>query len=205
MTASSTESPVVKARRDQIGTVAEILTKAFDDDPVLNWFMRQDHRRGEAIATFFDVLGKTIYAPHDECFLMNDGSGATMWLPPGISNQTGPWETLKQLPAVLRMVRFRGIPRLLRVQSLVEGAHPHEPHYYLFGIGTLPGLRGRGIGSTLMKPMTERMDREQMPGYLENSKEQNLPFYERHGFRVMKQLQMPGGGPPLWPMWREPK
>ena len=71
---------------------------------------------------------------------------------------------------------------MLQVQSLVDGNHPREPHYYLFAIGTLPELRGRGIGSKLMRPMIERMDRERAPAYLENSKQQNLGFYGRHGF-----------------------
>ena len=94
---------------------------------------------------------------------------------------------------------------MLQVQSLVDGNHPREPHYYLFAIGTLPELRGRGIGSKLMRPMIERMDRERAPAYLENSKQQNLAFYERHGFEVVKTVQLPGGGPNLWLMWREPR
>jgi hypothetical protein len=32
-----------------------------------------------------------------------------------------------------------------------------------------------------------------------------VPFYERHGFRVTRELTVPGGGPVLWLMWREPQ
>jgi len=32
-----------------------------------------------------------------------------------------------------------------------------------------------------------------------------VPFYERHGFRVIGELSIPGGGPTLWLMWRDPQ
>jgi hypothetical protein len=54
-----------------------------------------------------------------------------------------------------------------------------------------------------MGPVLERCDREGEPAYLESSKEQNIPFYSRHGFEVTGQLDLPDG-PSMWPMWREP-
>lgn len=204
-TASQTAASLAKAGADQMPTVIDIMCQAFDDDPAVNWFVRQDHRRKDGIREFFQMLAAVLYARHDENYLLTDGTGATMWLPPGVTAQVGIWETLQQVPAVLRMVRLRGVRRLLRVQAVVEKNHPHEPHYYLFAIGTLPELRGRGLGSKLMRDMTERMDREGVPGYLENSKKQNLPFYERHGFEVTQHLQLPDGGPDMWLMWRNPR
>jgi len=40
--------------------------------------------------------------------------------------------------------------------------------------------------------------------YLDATSERNKRLYERHGFEAEAEYA-PEGGPPLWPMWREPK
>jgi GNAT superfamily N-acetyltransferase len=63
---------------------------------------------------------------------------------------------------------------------------------------------GEGLGSRLLAPILEICDSDGIPAYLESSKHSNIAFYARHGFRVTSELRMPGGGPLLYPMWREP-
>ncbi len=95
------------------------------------------------------------------------------------------------------------MPRILRVLAFLDTKHPHEPHYYLPFLGVEPASQGRGIGSALMRPILERCDREGMPAYLEASSERNRALYERHGFELIEEVRLPGGGPPMWRMWRE--
>jgi hypothetical protein len=64
---------------------------------------------------------------------------------------------------------------------------------------------GSGHRQPLLAPQLARCDRERMPAYLESSKEQNVPLYERNGFEVTEVVQLPNGGPPAWLIWREPK
>ena len=52
--------------------------------------------------------------------------------------------------------------------------------------------------------MLERCDREGVGAYLESSKERNVAFYGRHGFRVTGETRFPRG-PRLWLMWRDPR
>jgi GNAT superfamily N-acetyltransferase len=87
----------------------------------------------------------------------------------------------------------------------VERHHPHVPHWYLAVLGTDPPRQGCGVGSSLLEPVLSRCDAEGLPAYLESSKERNVPFYARHGFEVTKTIDLPGGGPRLWLMWREPR
>jgi ribosomal protein S18 acetylase RimI-like enzyme len=87
----------------------------------------------------------------------------------------------------------------------MERAHPRSPpHWYLAVLGTEPELQGRGLGSAVLAPVLEQADRDGVAAYLESSKESNIAFYARHGFRVSGEVRLPRG-PKLWPMWRDPR
>jgi ribosomal protein S18 acetylase RimI-like enzyme len=86
----------------------------------------------------------------------------------------------------------------------IEKNHPSAPHYYLFLIGVSPASKGQGIGTSLISHVLKMCDDQGVAAYLENSKEENLPFYEGHGFKVQKQIRFAASAPPLWLMWREP-
>jgi len=71
-------------------------------------------------------------------------------------------------------------------------------------LGTDPASQGRGIGSALLAPVLETCDRDGVGAYLESSKERNLAFYARHGFRMTGEVDLPRG-PRVWLMWRDPR
>jgi ribosomal protein S18 acetylase RimI-like enzyme len=96
------------------------------------------------------------------------------------------------------------MPRALRGLGLMERSHPREPHWYLAFVGTDPDHRGRGAGRAVIDPVLARCDAEGLGAYLESSKPENLPYYERFGFVVTGRIDLPGG-PPVWPMWRGPR
>ena len=99
---------------------------------------------------------------------------------------------------------IRRIVPAFRSLSLVDGKHPQEPHYYLGAVGVDPQFQGQGLGSALIEQGTARCDEEQMPAYLVSSNPRNVPLYERHGFEVIEEIELPSGGPTLWRMWRDP-
>ena len=91
------------------------------------------------------------------------------------------------------------------VLTAMEAAHPTEPeHWYLAILGTDPKHQGQGIGSALIKAVTDRCDEQGMAAYLESSKPENVPFYARHGFEVTEEKTF-DGGPSVWLMWRDPQ
>jgi GNAT superfamily N-acetyltransferase len=105
-------------------------------------------------------------------------------------------------------------PRLLARAPLValawaglERHHPvRPPHWYLAVLGAEPASQGKGLGSAVLAPVLEQCDADGVGAYLESSKERNIDFYARHGFRVSEELRLGGArGPRLWGMWREPR
>jgi GNAT superfamily N-acetyltransferase len=140
--------------------------------------------------------------PHASVWTTTDRDASAIWKPPG-RWRVGGRELVKQMPQAVSSLRL-GLPRALAVLATIEKKHPTEPHWYLAVLGTEPAAQGKGRGSAVIRPVLDRCDADGIPAYLESSKEANIPFYERHGFRVTEEVGFPRGGPSVWLMWREP-
>ena len=183
-------------------TLTEMMARAFDDDPVVNWTVKQDARRVERIRALMRLGFERLSLPYGHAYTADETEGAALWVPPE-EWKLGPLQQLRLLPSMVSLRGLAGMPGLARGMNAIEKRHPGEPHWYLLLLGVEPELQGRSVGGQLMAPILEVCDRERTPAYLENSKERNISFYERHGFRVTEQFEIPGG-PPVWLMWRDP-
>jgi ribosomal protein S18 acetylase RimI-like enzyme len=201
---TSDELDVRKILPGDISRVADLLGRAFDDDPVMNFLAKQDARKPQRIRTLMDVALRKLTQPFGETYVTSGFEGAALWNPPG-GRPHGILNDLKLLPDMVRVSGFRGLRRVIGAFDMMEKKHPEAPHYYLLAIGVDPAHQGKGIGTRMMAPILERCDRERMPAYLESSKERNIRLYERNGFEVTERVELPRGGPPAWLMWREPR
>ena len=180
--------------------VLEVMGRAFFDDPV-SMYLFPDERKREAGFAAFTGLAIDAFGASG-LVLTNDAvQGAAVWQRPS----PNPSSALAQLRMGLRMLwisgrRFREAARL---GDFMSKHHLRDPHYYLATLGTDPSHQRKGIGSALIQPVLERCDKERVPAYLESSKRANIPFYNKHGFEVIEEIEVPGG-PKLWPMIRQP-
>jgi ribosomal protein S18 acetylase RimI-like enzyme len=193
---------VRKATQRDVEGTARSLSRAFDDDPVMNWLIRQDARRSEAFSTLFRTSLDELCLEHGWALTTEDQTAGALWYPPGTSKITF-GQQLRMLPQMLRCAGLLGLPRLVGVMDTMDKHHPKSDHYYLQFVGVDPEHQGKGIGAALMKPALEECDREDLGAYLENTKESNLSFYERFGFEVTEAVQLGNAGPTMWLMWRD--
>jgi hypothetical protein len=56
----------------------------------------------------------------------------------------------------------------------------------------------------LIEPALARSDAEELPAWLEASRPENVPYYQRFGFEVIREIALPGG-PPVFGMLRKPR
>jgi GNAT superfamily N-acetyltransferase len=183
-----------------------MMARAFQDDPVMTWIFPDEQLRLRRLPPFFAVSMRGSGLRHEGSEVLVAGgaiAGCANWLPPD-GWVPSLWRQLVALPGFIRTLGSRFGVASVTYNALLT-AHPQAPHWYLAGIGTDPPLQGSGIGSELMRSRLARCDAAGMPAYLESSKASNVPFYERHGFTVTRELTVPGGGPTLWLMWRDPQ
>ncbi len=183
-------------------SVAAALSSAFDDDPVMLHIFPDTRRRPKRMrALFLSEAKRSLKVGAVHTTDSGPSKGAAIWSAPG-QWKLGGLELLGQIPLMFSM--GRETPRALALLSQMEKVHPKEPHWYLGILGTAKEHQGKGIGSALITPVLARCDDEGIPAYLESSKEANIPFYNRHGFEVVREVHVKNG-PTLWPMWRDPR
>ncbi|NNH68876.1 GNAT family N-acetyltransferase [Nocardia uniformis] len=194
------------ALTSDIPELGRVLGIAFADDPVMTWSIPDATSRPRRAAIAFATLTRLQFIQHGGVEVAEDDTGAivgaAVWAPPGqwhTSNAT----ILRAMPHLVRAFGLR-TPRAARMSDRMAAAHPRDPHWYLAFIGTLPTARGRGYGRALMSSRLDRCDAEGVPAYLESSKPDNVPYYERFGFEKTGDLDVTKGGPLMWPMWRTP-
>jgi ribosomal protein S18 acetylase RimI-like enzyme len=196
--------PTVRRATDaDVDAMAAQLARTFFDDPVTSHIFNRPSRREAGLRAYFSTQMRADYLPFGGCYTTDDYAGSAIWAPAGKPMLTG----MKGVMTMFRVLPYvaQNLVTTLRILNMVEGMHPHEPHWYLATLGTAVDRQGKGIGTALMRPVLEHCDAEGLPCYLESSKERNVPFYRRHGFEVVQELRLPGDGPLLWTMWREPK
>ena len=198
--------PIRKATAADAPQVAGTLTDAFLADPVFEHFLPKPAKRRRGIKRFFEQQLRLVYLAKDNVYLTDDGGGAALWAPPDQWRQSF-LVSLRALPNMISSSGIGHVPTIFAALTLLENNHKEreEPHWYLAFMGVTPAKQGNGYGGGLLDRMLERCDDEGRPAYLEASSMRNRALYHRHGFVDTGEIQLPRGGPTMWPMWRTPR
>lgn len=185
---------------DDAASISRSLARAFDDDPMMRWFFPDASSREGSLGSYFTTIFTRQYVHNGVC--ERTDAAAAFWVPPEAQAKAVPdADTIQQLLNILgdRAGLFRD------AVETAAGHTPQEPHWSLALIGADPAAQGQGQGAALLRSGLAKADTAGLPVYLESSKASNLPFYEHFGFTVREELPLPGDGPTLWTMWREPR
>jgi GNAT superfamily N-acetyltransferase len=182
--------------------LANVLARAFDDDPVAQYLFPDPVWRRALLPRFFRLQLCHNYLPRGEVLTTDALQGVALWMPPHAA-APGFLDRLAHM-AFLPALRAR-IGATRRLTLALESRRPQADHYYLGTIGTDPNHRHHGVGGALITPVLERCDAAGLPAYLECSRFETTAFYARFGFVVSDVLDLPGAGlapPRLYLMWR---
>jgi ribosomal protein S18 acetylase RimI-like enzyme len=193
--------PVRRASEGEVPALARMLARAFFDDPVAVWACRHARLRPAMLERFHAARLRQLIGER-EVWTVEESASAAVWAPPG-RWRTTPRQDITLTRSLLHPRLVMRLPIVVRGLLGIERSHPlSPPHWYLAVLGTEPAAQGHGLGSAVLAPVLEHCDADGIGAYLESSKERNIAFYARHGFRVTRELHLPRG-PTLWAMWRD--
>lgn len=192
----------------QVDGAAAVLVRAFAGDPGLLHVLpdpvdRQRLSGALALAgvRFTQRCGKP---------LVDAGTprGVALWFPPDAKppSQSDLVETgIAAVPGLLGPDAWQRLKAILdHIDELHRSAMP-DPHWYLTVLGVDPEWQRQGIGETLMRPVFKAAYRDGLGCYLEAPTEANARYYERRGFAVIGETDIPDSNIHLWQMLRAPQ
>ena len=171
---------------------------AFSDDPVMRWLYPDDNEfyaDGGAVMRF--ALRR--WMAHDATFTTDDGVALAAFIPPGRPEIDIQIEVGSAPFAPDLLERFAAIGGTLKRHT------PTEPHWYLNLLGTHPNWQRQGLGELMMSPIFTLCDTDGLPLWLETETVANVAYYQRFGFTVRSEWDVPLDGPHMWGMQRQPQ
>ena len=192
---------ILSANSDDRSAIVDTLSQAFQTDPALSWILPDPDHRVTALRGLFRALvpadmraGVALRSARDVA--------ASLWRAPGRAHSGLP----EFLRTVIPLVATFGtaLPRGLKVQDSIDAHRPKGRFWYLHYVGVRPEHQGKGHGGRIIRAQTAVADAEAMPCWLETATTENVPLYERLGFAVRVEWDVPNGGPHFWGMMRPP-
>jgi GNAT superfamily N-acetyltransferase len=193
------QETISQATPERIPALASVLGRAFAVEPMMRWALCECDDFEERLIRAFELFMKE---PVRLGMVWEAGTatGALIWMP---AEQT---DALDEANLAMRSVYERedGADRFDRLWDWVQSKHPEEPLALLDSLAVEPAAQGRGIGSTLIRHGIDEARTEGHGALLQTGNPRNVPLYERHGFRVVDDADVPGDGPHIWFMRRDP-
>ena len=185
-----------------VDEAGDLLARAFVDYPMWSWIIPDARRRREALPSLmrmsvrWGLLLDNVFGNGEPL------RGVAIWAPPGMADAhlEHDHEATDVLGADVeaRMDRFGAEQRVLRDRDVGPRT------WYLPWLGVDPAHQRTGAGTALLRDMFTRLDAAGDDTYLETEIAANVPYYHQHGFAVLTEGVISGGGPAFWTMRRTP-
>lgn len=156
-------------------------------------------RLEEAFRSDLQMLG----LPHGVVMKTRQCEAVAVWLPADAGELLTVDERLRR-DEVTSTIFGNRMATVAEVDDIVGSAPCPDADWHLATMGALPALQRQGLGSAVLTPMLDRLDGNRQSARLETSTTANVAFYERHGFEVVAEPELPHGAPTTWLMHRRP-
>jgi len=183
---------------DQYTVAAEVLGRAFVDDPLIKAIIPATTDAPERVRRMSGLF-RVILAGHRHdgqpvLGVMDEGRVGAAAVVEQISRPVGAMaavlQGLPQLPALVRATGWSGVMRALSVLDTLTRNRPAQPHIYLNILGVEPMLQRRHFGVAILDFLREQAAlRSDLAGvYLETATEANVAYYSHVGYRVIGEI-----------------
>lgn len=177
---------MIKADKNQKSYVIEILANSFEENQSVNYIVKQDSKRKERIRALMDYSFEICYM-FGAVYLSNDNKGCALVLYPD-QKKFSIKSTLLDVQLLLNSIGISRAGKAMTRESAIKSNYPNQPIYYLWFLGVNNADQNKGTGSQLLREIIQDSQAQHKPIYLETSTMKNIPWYQKFGFSIYKEL-----------------
>ena len=201
----SLAEPVRLAER-QVAASGAVLARAMANDPVFTYMLSDAVERERLTPPWMTALTRYGLLVGEVDVTAGPVEASAIWLPPSLI-RTEEQRDRAGLTAVVSAFSDGARARydaVVQDHDRVRGAAQFVPHWYLVLIGVDPARQGLGLGSLLLRRGLSRVDQDGVECQLFTEQPRNVPLYQRYGFEIAVEGDLPDEGPHFWFMRRRP-
>lgn len=157
------------------------------------------NRHVERLEEFNRLFIERIGLHFGRVWIADDGAAVAVWTTPATA-QAG--DVFTELAPRLAELAGERLPQQQAAEAAMQPHRPTEPAWFLGTVGVDPARQGSGLGRAVLTPGIEAAAAAGVPAFLETSDATNVALYERLGFEVTAEVDIPDGGPRTWAMIR---
>lgn len=198
---------IYKLTKKDISIGAEVLKSAFTEDPLWHKLFHGEENEDIKRLAFFEIpLRQGIY--YGNAYAPSIKLEGIAVVLPGKYAVSTIWHMIRtsSFGAVSRM----GVEIGKKVNQIFKPFIKEHKEYrakgdylYINILGVSQEHQGNGFGGEVLKAAIKEASVKKLPLYLETETEENVRFYEKYGFKVMKDITLPLVDHKMWIMVKE--
>lgn len=195
---------LIKLSKTHIKPVCDMLSRTFQNDPVIRWQIPDVHKRLMKIHNYWELILR-IGIKYGEVYgTSKDLEGIAIWYPPNI--KISYWKYLKKgifkFPMIFGIKSTKKITFVQAVKDSIRNILMKGSYWYLELIAVDPIHQGKGFGSMLLKPMIKLIDEKNLPIWLDTNVKKNLSLFNHFDFSILEEIIIPKTNLVIWFMVR---
>jgi len=198
-----------KLQKQDITKASAVLADAFQRDPLWLKFFEDQPDINRKFRTFFETPVRYCFRFGEVCATTENLEGVAAWVRGDLSYMTF-WNMIRSgsFFSGMKLGADAGKKMGTVFKPMEEDRKQNtkdKSFIYLFVIGVATEFQGQGFGGKLLSALMDKCNESGDYLYLETETEQNAKWYEKFGFRTIKQITLPIVDHPMWEMVKEPE